>query len=178
MQTSHRYYRSRGFSLIELMIVATMTSFLMLMLSGVWRAFGRSLIETSAQARLLCEADLAVETLRRDFCGHLPGTDTGDLETGKLLGRLVLAGGSQLLLCFDGPPANGAADWAAPDTVVLYRVQNEQLLRIDQQAGSVFVVSDGVEQFAVVDQPHGVTIDLTLRRRNLSRTYTFETQDP
>ncbi len=169
--------RSRGFSLVELMVVAAMTSFLLLMMSGMWRAFGRSLIETSDQARLLCEADLAVETLRRDFCGYLPASDTGDLKAGKLLARLVIGGGSGILLCFDGPPANGVADWAAPDVVVSYVVQQGQLLRVNQQAGTVFVACEGVELFSAVEQADGVLIQLTVRRRDISRTYTFVVQD-
>ncbi len=167
-----------GFSMIELMIVAAMTSFLLLMISGIWAAFGRALSDTAMQTRVLCEADIAVESLRRDLSGHLPSTTAGAMEDGRFVGRLVLAGGSQLMLCFDGPPVNGVADWASPDTVVSYEVQDGQLLRIDQQSGSAFVVSDGVEQFAVVDQADGVTIDLTIRRRDQSRTYTLEAQDP
>jgi type II secretory pathway pseudopilin PulG len=178
MPNSSTHRRARGFSLVELMVVAAMTGFLLMMMSGMWRAFGRSLMETSDQARLLSEADLAVETLRRDFCGYLPDSDSGPLPAGKLLTRLVVAGGTRLLLCFDGPPADGVANWTAPDVVVSYLVQDGQLVRVDYQAGSVFVVADGVEQFSVVEQAGGVSIQLTIRRRDLSRTYNFVVVDP
>jgi hypothetical protein len=166
-----------GFSLVEVMIVALLTSLLFLMISGIWTGFGRSLSDSVAQGRVVTEAALAVETLRRDLRGTLPGMETGSLERGRMVGRLVV-GGTQLRLCFDGDPADGSANWAAPDVVLVYQVQDGQLVRLDQTAGSSFVVADNVQQFQVTEQAGGVRIELTVGFRDFARTYTIITRDP
>jgi prepilin-type N-terminal cleavage/methylation domain-containing protein len=168
----------RGFSLVELMIVTTMTGVLVIMISGFWTSFGRSLADGVAQARTAGEATLALETLRRDLSGHLPGAAAGSQPVGQYVGRLVTDGGARLMLCFDGAPANGNADWAAPDTVVTYEMQNGQLVRLDQQTGGTFVVADRVDQFQVLDQGDRLRIDLTVTFRDFTNTYTLIAQDP
>jgi type II secretory pathway component PulJ len=170
--------RRGGFSLVELMIVATMTSVLLIMISGFWTSFGRSLADGVAQARTAGEATLALETLRRDLSGHLPGTTTGLQPVGRYVGRLVTDGGTRLMLCFDGAPANGSADWASPDTVITYEVQDGRLVRLDQQTMGTFVVADRVDQFLVVDQGDRLRIDLTVTFRDFTNTYTLIAQDP
>jgi hypothetical protein len=144
----------------------------------MWLSFGRSLTSTARQVRAFGEAALALETLRRDLDGYLPGAETGEIETGRCVGRLVTGGGTQLRLCFDGSPPNGAADWAAPDRVVLYEVRDGQLVRDDQQTGAVFVAADNAGEFQVVEQSGGVRIELTVNNRDMSRNYTFIVHDP
>jgi prepilin-type N-terminal cleavage/methylation domain-containing protein len=167
----------RGFSLSEVMIAALLSAFLLLMVSGMWSALGRSMAENVADGHVAADAALALETLRRDLSGNLPGANTGGKQQGRLVGRLVV-GGNQLRLCFDGAPTNGEADWTAPDNVVVYELDNGQLVRTEQGTSGVFVAADGVEQFLVTDEGSGVRIELSLSRRGASRTYTFVSQDP
>jgi type II secretory pathway component PulJ len=169
--------RQRAFSLPEVMIAALLSAFLLLMVSGMWSALGRSMAENVADGHVAADAALALETLRRDLSGNLPGANTGEKQQGRLVGRLVV-GGEQLRLCFDGAPTNGEADWTGPDVVVVYELDTDHLVRTDQGTGTVFVVAHGVEQFLVTDEGTGVRIDLSLSRRGASRTYTFVSQDP
>jgi hypothetical protein len=160
------------------MIVVSMSAFLFLMISGLWTAFGRSLADTIAQTRVIGEANMAVDTLRRDLGGNLPEAVTGPTQRGKCMGWFVTGGGSRLILCFDGEPSNGTADWAPPDTTVVYEVQDSQLVRTNQETGSSFVVANHVEDFDVRDQLFGLRIELTIAFRDFTRTYTIVTRDP
>jgi hypothetical protein len=129
-----------------------------------------------AEGQLAADAGLTLETLRRDLGGHLPGTATGEKQRGRMVGRLIL-GDDRLMLCFDGPPVNGVADWTKRDDVVVYEVASEKLVRTDNSGNEPFVVADGVERLRIADLGSGIRLELTLRRRDLSRTYTLVTQD-
>ena len=111
--------RSRGFTLLEVMLVAGLMSLLVLMMSSSWHAFGRSLSDSVTRCRVTQEANLCLESLRRELNGYLPEGAAGVIEESRLVGRLIV-GGSQLQLCYDGAPANGIADWSAPDTVCVF----------------------------------------------------------
>jgi hypothetical protein len=166
-----------GFSVLEISLVAGLTSFLVLMVAGLWQGFGGALSDTIAQARVVSEAHLALQTLRRDLRGSLPGTELGPRDAGLLVGRLIV-GDEELRLCYDGPVPNGQAEWAAPDRVIRYEVQGDQLVRIDQTTGSLFVVADHVEQFRVVGFPETTQIELSLEFRGFNRHYTWIVQQP
>jgi len=169
--------KQRAFSLVEVMIAAMLSAGLLVMVSGIWMGLGRAAAENIADSQMAGDAQLAMETLRRDLSGHLPGATSGRAEQGRLVGRLIV-GGDQLKLCYDGGAANGAADWSSPDVVVDYDVDGSNLVRFDDTTGTAFVAATGVEQFLVSDLGSGVRIELTLRRRNNSRTYTFISRDP
>jgi hypothetical protein len=143
----------------------------------MWFSLGRSSVDGLANSRLAGEARMAADVFSRDFSGCLPGATTGGKPLGRLMGRL-LVGGSELRLCYEGTPENGSADWTTPDRIVVYGLDSGQLTRSDLEAGTCFVVADHVEDFQLTELGTGVQIDLTLRQRDLQRTYTFVVQDP
>src|SRR5581483_6765548 len=114
----------RGFTLIELVLVASLSSFLAMLLAATWSALYRSAAQVSARCELAQEADFAASSLAAD----LSRTD-GSL--GPLVGlRYSLgAGAGRLELCFDGGTSpDGLPTWdsvTGPDTVVVYEVQGE-----------------------------------------------------
>jgi hypothetical protein len=94
------------------------------------------------------------------------------------VGRLQ-PGNAQLWLCFDGGnPPNGVADWGPPDTVIVYAVQGDSLIRQDQNSNTTFVVARYVTQFSVRDLGDRVLIQLTFAYRSVTRTYTLVARDP
>jgi hypothetical protein len=159
------------------MVAAFLSTVLMLMVSGMWFSFGRVMSENVADAALTSDARLVFETIRRDFSGQLAGVKTGEKSLGRLVGRMIV-GGDRLLLCYDGAPVNENADWSSPDSVVEYRLDNNQLLRIDAALGATVVIADGVTKFSATALRSGVRIELTIRRRAVERTYTLITRDP
>ena len=169
--------RRRGFTLMEAMLVGGLMSLLVLLISGAWRGLGRSSADAVARCRVAQEANLAAESLAHDFCGNLPDQVAGQKELGRLVGRLVV-GGTELRLCFDGNPVNDAADWAVPDTVITYHVEQNRLIRSNQQTGTALVVADNVNQMLLTEQADGVTVDLTFTYRNMTRTFTIVAKDP
>ena len=166
-----------GFTLLELMISVGLSAFLMLMVSGMSADLWRSMASNAREIKVSGEATFALETLRRDFGGQLPGDLTGEKGLGSLVGRLVVGDG-QLVLCFEGSPVNGTADWAVPDVVITYDVQDDRLVRTNGTTGTAFTVAENVKQFIVIDQGTGVSIELTLESRDVNRTYTLVAQDP
>lgn len=169
--------RRGGFSLVEVTIAALLSSMLLLMVAGMWQSIGRSTRANLASVALATEARLAAEAFRRDFSGQFAGGQPGDKRLGRLVGRMIVDG-NHLRLCYDGAPPNGEADWAEPDQVVEYFVDQQQLLRTDSQSAGALVVADGVIQFTVTDWGTGVRIELTLQHGNDQRIYTWVTNDP
>lgn len=167
----------RAFSVLEVTIVAALTGFLLLMISSVWIGLGRALTDTIVHGKVVSEAEMALDTIRRDLRGSLPGTELGTPDEGRLVGQLV-SGGNQLLLCYDGGAANGVADWAAPDFVVRYEVQGGQLVRVDQNNGTVFLMADYVDDFRVTALTDAVRLELDLLFRDFDRSYVLEVQTP
>ncbi len=167
--------RRAGFTLLELMVVVVLLSFLAVLLARLWRGVGRPTAELAARGRLSAEANLAVTALARDLGGSLagPGGSLGDRGQGRFVGRM-LPGNGQLWLCFDGGELpNGVPDWAAPDTVIVYQVQNGCLLRTDQSAGTTFTVARHVTAMDLTDLGTSVQVRLSFSYRGVSRTFTL-----
>jgi len=173
--------RRRGFTLLETMLVSGLMVFLVLLASGAWWAFGRPTADAVARCRVAQEARLAVTALAGDLGGCLPG------PAGRLGGKAQLQwvgrmqpSSSQLWLCFDGGSSpNGLADWGPPDTVIVYELQGDKLVRWDQGAGTGFTVAEHVQALALQDLGGGMLqIQLTFAYRNVTRTYTLIARDP
>ncbi len=172
-----RQRRRTGFSLVEVMVVTSTMAFLSMMIAGIWGQLMRSSTDTIAQARLVSAGQFALESFRRDLAGSLPGDQSGSKLQGMMVGRVVTADG-QLMLCFDGEPTNGIADWIIPDTVIVYDVVDGQLIRTDQENWTAFVVADDVSDFIVTELTDGLKIELTISRGSITRTYTLISRDP
>ena len=168
--------RPGGFTLTEVAVVGVLMGLLVLMISGAWAGPGRSSADAIVRCRVTQEANLAIESLTRDFGGCLVGQPQGEKQSGRFVGRLVVDD-SQLWLCFDGPPLDAAADWGAPDTVIVYQVQQGRLVRSNQQTATAFVVADNVERMQLTEQTDGITVELTFTYRDLTRTYTIVAKD-
>lgn len=169
--------RSRGFTLLEVTIVAGLMSFFALLISSSWYSWGRSLADSHARCVVAQEANLAIETLHRDLGGYRLEQLTGTKDENRIVGTLI-TGGSQLRLCYDGTPINGMANWATPDTVCLFDVQGDQLIRTNQKTGNSFVVASHVSRIQLTDLGNGIRIELTFVYRNITRTYTIITRTP
>jgi prepilin-type N-terminal cleavage/methylation domain-containing protein len=172
--------RRRGFTLVEMTVVCFMLSLLASLMAGAWAAFGRPAGDVDARCRIAQEASLAAETLCRDLSGYLPGSDArlGGSASSKLVGRMEPENTS-LNLCFDSQSSpNGAADWASPDTVVVYFLASGILNRWDQSANVVTPVARYVTNFQAVDQGGSVSIEITFSYRNFQRTYNLIGVDP
>ncbi len=180
MRHSNCRRQRSAFTLVEIMVVSFLMAFLATLLGVVWSGFGRPLTDAITRAQIAQEVHLAVAALARDFGGNLAGPDgrLGFMSNGKLVGRMD-ADGSMLRLCFDGGAvADGLAEWADPDIVISYLVQDGNLVRWNEFSGSTFVVARGVQQLAVTELDHGVQLQITFVARNLTRTYTLIGLEP
>jgi len=164
--------RSNGFTLTEMVVVGGLMSCLVLLMSGAWFGLGRPSADALVRCRLAQEANLAAASLARDFRGSLPDETGGVKECGRLVGQLVVDG-SQLWLCFDGEPLNDTADWALPDTEIVYEMAENRLIRSNQKTNTTFSVADNLVGMRVTEQFDVITIELDFSYRDLDRTYTF-----
>jgi type II secretory pathway pseudopilin PulG len=171
------FCQRRGFTLMEATIVSALMIFLAVVLSSAWSGFGRPLVDAVARSRVAQEASLAIASLARDWGGNTIDA-TGGQGQGRLVGRTIVSG-SELWLCFDGGASpDGLPDWAPPDTVIIYDVQANKLVRSNQNAGTTFTVATDVQSLALTDLGNGVQIQLNLSFRAINRTYTMIAKDP
>ena len=135
--------KRRAFTLVEVMVASALTLVLALILSACWVSLGRPLAGMIGRGRLVEEIDLANTSLARDLGGYLANDAgrLGDKTQGPLIGWMQPLP-NQLWLCFDGgPQPNGVAHWGPPDTVIIYRLDGDQLVRYDQTANTTFTVA-------------------------------------
>jgi prepilin-type N-terminal cleavage/methylation domain-containing protein len=178
--------RRGGFTLIEMMVVCFMLSLLATMMAGAWSAFGKPAVNVDARCRIAQEASLAAESLARDLSGYLPnsGALPGGQASAKFVGRMEPEN-TALWLCFDSQASpNRTADWASPDTVIVYQLSGDQLVRSDQEAGTTVVIARYLTSFQAADQGvdesgnHIVSLQLSFSYRNIQRTYNLIGVDP
>ncbi len=154
-----------------------------MLMSATWVAFCMPAIDAATRCRLAQEASLAAASLARDYGGTLAGAagQLGATTDGQFVGRMVPEPG-QLSLCFHGggSTTDFSPKWIAPDTVITYYLASNQLIRWDQNAGTLFVAARDVSSFQVapLDDGTGVTIVLTFAHRDLNLTYTWIAYDP
>ncbi len=115
---------TRGFTLVEVMVVSVLTAFLAVLLSSCWAGFGQSANDALARCRVAQQMNLAANTLARDLGGSLGGNGT-PWESQFLAWDCSIP--NTLRLCFDSPNPSTPADapndqptWASPQTVITY----------------------------------------------------------
>ncbi len=159
------------------MLTSLLMTILAVVTAGAWSGLGRPSVDAVVRCRVHQESETAIESLACDFSGGLgEQAPQGPRDAGRLVGRRVV--GSQLQLCFEGDSPNGAADWAAPDTVVTYDLQGDRLTRSNHQSGTTVTAARYVEAVQWTELPDGVQADLTVTYRGLSRTCRIVAQDP
>jgi type II secretory pathway component PulJ len=169
--------RRTGFTVLEFMLTSLLMTILAVVTAGAWSGLGRPSVDAVVRCRIHQEAEMALESLACDLSGALgEQSPQGARDAGRLVGRRIV--GSQLQLCFEGEPLNGAADWATPDTLVTYDLQGQCLTRSNQQSGTTLTVARCVQSVQWTELPDGIRADLTISYRGLSRTFTFVARDP
>ena len=177
---THKLGRRDGFTLVEATIVSGLMAVLALLLSSVWAGFGRPATDVIARCRVAQEMNLAVNSLARDLGGSLAGNEgrLGRKKESQFVGWM-LPDHLQLWLCFDsGVNPSGIAEWAPPDTVIVYTVEGDALMRWDQAANTSFTVARLVSNMQLDIQGDQLQIQLTLSYRGVTRTCTLLARAP
>ena len=156
------------------MVVTLMLTLLALLLGQLWSGLGQPTTNLAAYRRHPGGAAgrSGPDTRPWRQFGNQEGR-LGPKNLYAFVGRLQ-PGGTQLWLCFDGGSSpNGVADWAAPDTVIVYQLQGGSLVRWDQSSGTTYTVARYLTGFAVQGLGDRVSLALTFTYRDVTRTYTF-----
>ena len=120
----------RGFTLVEVTLVAGLTVFLAVLLASVWKNINLFTTDAVGRGQLMQEMDLAAASLSRDLAGSLPVLATSTFSNGKLdSGRWIdwqHPYNTDLWLCYDGgtnPDGVPDSNWMHSnpnDTVIHY----------------------------------------------------------
>jgi prepilin-type N-terminal cleavage/methylation domain-containing protein len=162
--------RRRGFSLIELVVAAVLSTLLMSLLAISWVAFGRPALEVEARARIAQEAVLATQSIACDLGGFLADTpgQTGTLAQYQFV-DWNLSNSGVFLLNFQG---------ANPGDVIVitYQLSGNQLVRSNSSNGVSTTIAKYVTAFSVTENPNNTSqalIQITIAFRYFSATYTL-----
>jgi prepilin-type N-terminal cleavage/methylation domain-containing protein len=173
--------RQTGFTLLEVLMVSILSSILMLVLSATWAGLGRPTKDLIQRSLVIHEMRLAAAALTLDLGGSLPGPQgvLGSQAQNRFVGWMQPAD-SQLWLCFDGgSQPNGVADWAPPDTVIIYQIEGDRLVRWDMSAGTSFTVARYLQSFQVTARDSAtIEIDLAFQFRDVQNTYILVARMP
>lgn len=163
----------RAFSLLEITIGTIMAAGIAVMAASVTVDLTRNMADNVAETRIASESRLAIESLRRDFGGNDPDQPDGDRSQWRLVGVQVPTS-DELHLCFDAD-VNQTADWASPDRVIVYDVQDNQLIRSDAENSRAIVISHLVESFECEIVGTEIRMTVTFQLGNIQESYVFNT---
>jgi type II secretory pathway component PulJ len=160
---------------LEITIASIISAIVVLMASGVAVDVSRHMAANILETQVAAEARLAIESFRRDFGGSSPDNQLGDRSEWRLVGRFIPNPG-ELRLCFDADQ-NATADWVAPDRVITYTVDGDQLVRTDQLTGNVYTVARWVDDAQFTVGANEIVITIDFEAGDFTETYTFATSD-
>jgi hypothetical protein len=168
----------RAFSMVEVTISTGLVVMLSMLLSNAWIGLGRPLLQNAARCHIAQEADLALACLSLDLGGCLPEGTAGVKLANQFVGW-TYPDNAELMLCFDSATdPNSVADWGLPDTVVVYAVVGNTLVRSNQATGVEYVAAQNVSGLTVEDQSGDLRILLSFSYRGISQTYTMIAKRP
>lgn len=132
---------SSGHTLVELVVVTVLMALLTVLIAQAWRPIGQSTAALRAEAAGMTELRLALAFLRQDFGAteHASAVPGGGLELRRELAALERFGRGTL----------------ARDPGVLYRLEDDQLLRIDRLNNERFSVAREIRGLRVENMPGG-----------------------
>ncbi|TWU08185.1 hypothetical protein Pla52n_07670 [Stieleria varia] len=162
-------------SLLEVTIGSMMVAVITVTASSVAVDMTRHIAGSIRQTRVVAEARLAIESLRRDFGGASLDDSQGDRVLGQLVGRRI-ASADELQLCFDGD-GDAHPDWLGPDRVITYSLVDDQLIRTDSTTATSFVVAQHVESVNFEPMAGEIEIQIDFALGDFSDTYLFVTAD-
>ncbi|MFI5454621.1 MAG: PilW family protein [Isosphaerales bacterium] len=170
--------RSRGFTLVEMIIASMLASLLGMLLAGACITFGRPALEVESRARITQEAILATQSFACDLGGFLADSPGRTLSLSQYQFDVspwdVSQGtppGTVLLLNFQGASSGHPI-------VITYRLQGNLLVRSNSSTGVVttiakYVTGFSVEQDPDPNYPKNVKITITIAYRSFTTTYTL-----
>jgi type II secretory pathway pseudopilin PulG len=192
--TRHVSHSRRGFTLVEVTLVAMLTVFLAVLLSSVWKNISLFTTDALGRGQLMQEMDMAAASLSRDLAGTLPilatttfsGADQRpDANRWIEWKKEVGSGGDELWLAYDASNTpNGSPDWTGTtDTVICYRliddpntdVTTKILIRENKSElpATSFIVARGVNSMTIEADGDYVkaTLQFKFQRRSGSRYF-------
>jgi Tfp pilus assembly protein PilW len=166
---------SRGFTLIEMVVAAMLTTLVMMLLGISWMSFGRPAVDVECRARIEREGILTAQSLACDlggFVGDAPGR-TGTLSAYQFV-DWDLSNNDVLLLNFQESQGGGLV-------VISYQLQGSELTRTNSATGVTTTIARYVTAFSVASDPDNsnyAVIQITISYRYFTSTFTLVGVNP
>jgi Tfp pilus assembly protein FimT len=158
-----RIERRGAFTLLEMLVVGVLGVIVLGLVANAWRWYARSMHAAQVSAQLTNELKLAAEAIAQDY-GPAVASRTVD--------------GTTVQFDSDGAVADGAAQWAAPDSVVEYAVQSQRLVRRVLAAGTEMGVADHIGALAAQVVDGKLQVRLTATFRDAAQDVTLQLEGP
>ena len=150
--------RRRGFSLLEMMVVGIVGVVMLGVIGNTWRWYLHSVHDIRVVTQLTREVKLAAEAIAQDF-GPSLAARTVD--------------GTQVQIDTDADD-DGVAQWAAPDSVVEYLVQSNQLVRRDVISGTTLPMAAHISEVTAETVGGKFQVHLTASLRGTDQDLTLQ----
>jgi type II secretory pathway pseudopilin PulG len=194
--TRHVSHSRRGFTLVEVTLVAMLTVFLAVLLSSVWKNISLFTTDALGRGQLMQEMDMAAASFSRDLAGTLPvlanATFSGSdqkVDANRWVAWKIESGtyGDELWLAYDASNnPNGSPDWTGAvgsDAIVRYYLSDDpnsdvttkiliREFKRDETTTS-FIVARGLNSMAVAADGDYVKITLQFKFQRRAGTRYF-----
>ena len=151
-------HKSKGFTLLELLVVGILGVMVLLFVSHAWGWYARATLASQVSTQLTKELKLAAEAIAQDF-GPSLAARTVD--------------GTQVQIDTDADD-DGVAQWAAPDSVVEYLVQSNQLVRRDVISGTTLPMAAHISEVTAETVGGKFQVHLTASLRGTDQDLTLQ----
>lgn len=144
-----------GFTYMEVLVVAILMSGVVTMLSQFWKNYSLATIDLASRCVISRELQFVTEYLSRDFGNAVGATAVDD---------------AGLLICQDALDSpNGQADWASPDTLIEYYVEDRKLYRSNYSDDTDIAVAQNILSFQVLNTD-GTGLEMAVTVQSYDRT--------
>jgi type II secretory pathway pseudopilin PulG len=160
--TPPRKRRRSGFTLLELLIVGTLGTLVMVSITNAWIWYARTSNTMHVDAQLNRELKLAAAAIAQDYGPALAARTTD---------------GSSLQLDYDNN-SDSTAQWSAPDGLVEYSLTDGKLVRHDDSAGTDVPMANNITAIAADVVDGHLNVKLTATYRTTTQELTLQLRDP
>jgi type II secretory pathway component PulJ len=155
-------HRRGGFTLLELLIVGTLGTILVMFITNAWIWYARTTRTMHVTAQLNRELKIAATAIAQDFGPALAARTTD---------------GTDLQFDYDYN-SDAAAQWAAPDGIVQYILDNGRLVRRDLITGVNVPLASSITNVAAELVDGQLSVHLTATYQTTTQDLTLELRDP
>ena len=162
MNARPRRHHRGGFTLLELLIVGTLGTIVIVSVTNGWIWYAKSSKSMHVSAELNRELKLAATAIAQDFGPALAARTTD---------------GSDLQFNYDDN-SDGSAQWTTPDNVIAYSLTGGKLVRHDDAAGTDIPLASNITAINAELVAGHLNVTITATYRATQQQLNLQLRDP